>query len=179
LLRGVARRRDKGGMRRDVDRRAPSGCRRADIGDVERMRAVVADQIAALRHDAAEQQLRRTAAGDRATAVSGDRTLPITGSGLPGLTGIATPSTTSAAAYTGTGLPPLSDCVAIGGVVVLLTSTDTVIGSSSSAPGKRAICLSRRSWSPKISPSVPAFREVCTLQIRSRSYRKSYLSSIT
>src|ERR1700730_17450435 len=68
-------------------------------------------------------------------------TLPMTGSGLPGLTGIATPSTTSAAAYTGTGLPPLSDCVAIGGVVVLLTSTDTVIGSSSSAPGNaRSAC---------------------------------------
>jgi hypothetical protein len=55
-------------------------------------------------------------------------TLPATGSGLPGLTGIATPSTTSAAAYTGTGLPPLSDCVAISAVVVLSTSTGTVIG---------------------------------------------------
>jgi hypothetical protein len=55
-------------------------------------------------------------------------TLPATGSGLPGLTGIATPSTTSAAAYTGTGLPPICGCVAIGAVVVLLSSTGTVIG---------------------------------------------------
>src|SRR5712691_4627869 len=54
-------------------------------------------------------------------------TLPTTGNGLPGPTGIETPSTTSAAAYTGTGLLPVSGCVAIGGVVVLLSSTGSVI----------------------------------------------------
>src|SRR5215472_2137471 len=88
-----------------------------------------------------------------------------TGSGLPGPTGTETPSTTSAAAYTGTGLPPASGCVAIGAVVVLLSSTGTVIGHLFRA-GLRIFSVSNESYfqrGPYIPGSVAILLETASI----------------
>src|SRR6266566_1241806 len=85
-----------------------------------------------------------------------------TGSGLPGLTGTATPSTTSAAAYIGTGLPPVSACVAIDAMLVLPSSTSTVIGHP--LPRQIAHVFACRRTRARQTPQLATAAVVSTLQ---------------